>query len=146
LEESDRRSFVMLSMYFVSQETQTFCGVASSTMVLNALVPKEQRLLVPEWNPYRLFAQSVFFTPEVEKIVPESVVRGAGMTLQQLGDALGTYPVEVGVSHASEKSEQVFREDAKKVLSSGGGLIVNYHRKDVGQPGGGHFSPLAAYH
>src|SRR5205814_968114 len=68
------------------------------------------------------------------------------MTLQQLGDALGTYPVEVGVSHASEKSEQVFREDAKKVLSSGGGLIVNYHRKDVGQPGGGHFSPLAAYH
>jgi hypothetical protein len=60
LEESDlRQSFVPLCMYFVTQETQTFCGVASSTMVLNALVPKDERPLVPEWKPYRLFAQSV---------------------------------------------------------------------------------------
>ena len=44
LEESRaRQSFVPLSMYFVSQETQTFCGVASATMVLNALIPKEER-------------------------------------------------------------------------------------------------------
>lgn len=25
-------------------------------------------------------------------------------------------------------------------------LIVNYHRTGVGQKGGGHFSPIAAYH
>src|SRR5215471_13005089 len=106
LEESHRRSFVTLGMFFLSQETQTFCGVASSTMALNALVSKDERPLVPEWSPYCLFAQSVFFTPEVEEIAPRNGVLANGMPLQQLGDALGTFPVKVGVSHASDKSEE----------------------------------------
>jgi len=148
LEESDRRSFVTLGMYFLSQETQTFCGVASSTMVLNALVPKEERPDVPpNWTPYRLFAQSVFFTPAVEKIAPQEGVRHKGMTLQQLGDALGTFPVQVGVFHASDKSEEAFRKAATDALSgSASCLIVNYLRTGLGQVGGGHFSPIAAYH
>ena len=147
LEESDRRSFVTLGMFFLSQETQTFCGVASSTMALNALVSKKERPLVPEWSPYRLFAQSVFFTPEVEKIAPRNGVLANGMTLQQLGDALGTFPVKVGVSHASDKSEEDFRKDATEALrGSASYLIVNYLRTSVGQNGGGHFSPIAAYH
>lgn len=146
LDQSARRSFVTLGMYFLSQETQTFCGVASSTMVLNALVPKEERPRVPEWDPYRFFAQSVFFTPEVEKIAPRKDVLNKGMTLQQLGDALATFPVRVEVCHASDKSAEAFRLDAKEVLSSSHCLIVNYLRTGVGQVGGGHFSPLAAYH
>ncbi len=147
LEESDRRSFVTLGMYFLSQETQTFCGVASSTMVLNALVPKQERPPVPAWNPYCLFAQSVFFTPAVEKIAPRKVVLEQGMTLQQLGDALATFPVHVGVCHASDKSEKNFREDAKEALKgSTRCVIVNFLRTGVGQVGGGHFSPIGAYH
>jgi hypothetical protein len=147
LEESDRRSFVTLGMYFLTQETQTFCGVASSTMVLNALVPKDKRPPVPEWKPYLLFAQSVFFTPEVEKIAPREVVLKQGMTLQQLGEVLRTFPVEATVSHASDKSENNFREEAKDALrGSTSCLIVNYLRTGVEQKGGGHFSPLAAYH
>ena len=147
LEESDRRSFVTLGMFFLSQETQTFCGVASSTMALNALVSKKERPLVPEWSPYCLFAQSVFFTPEVEEIAPRNGVLANGMTLQQLGDALGTFPVKVGVSHASDKSEEDFRKDATEALrGSASYLIVNYLRTSVGQVGGGHFSPIAAYH
>ena len=147
LEESDRRTFVTLGMYFLSQETQTFCGVASSTMVLNALVPKAERPLVPEWEPYRLFAQSVFFTPEVEKIAPRKIVLEQGMTLQQLGDALATFPIHVGVCHASDKSAEAFREDAKDALrGSTRCVILNFLRTGVGQVGGGHFSPIAAYH
>jgi Phytochelatin synthase len=149
LEESDaRQSFVPLSMYFVTQETQTFCGVASSTMVLNALVPKDQRAIVYEWKPYRLFAQSVFFTCEVEKIAPRNDVLDRGMTLEQLGKALGTSPVNVDVFHAGGKNdEDVFRNKAKEVLRSHDSfLIVNFDRKKVGQVGGGHFSPIAAYH
>ena len=147
LEESDRRSFVTLGMFFLSQETQTFCGVASSTMALNALVSKKERPPVPEWSPYCLFAQSVFFTPEVEKIAPRNGVLANGMTLQQLGDALGTFPVKVEVSHASDKSEEDFRKDATEALRGPANyLIVNYLRTSVGQVGGGHFSPIAAYH
>lgn len=147
LEESDRRSFVTLGMYFLSQETQTFCGVASSTMVLNALVPKDKRPVVPEWDPYPLFAQSVFFTKEVEEIAPREVVLKQGMTLQQLGEVLRTFPVEVMVWHVSDKSETDFRENAKDALrGSASCLIVNYLRTSVEQKGGGHFSPLGAYH
>ena len=146
LDESDRRSFVTLGMYFLSQDTQTFCGVASGTMVLNALVPKNERPPVSEWNPYHLFAQSVFFTPAVEKIAPRKDVLSNGMTLQQLGEALSTFPVRVAVSHGSDKCEKDFRKDAMGALSGVGCLIVNFLRTSVGQDGGGHFSPIVAYH
>jgi hypothetical protein len=68
LEECDaRESFVPLSMFFVTQDSQTLCGVASSTMVLNALIPEKARAIVDEWKPCRLFAQSVFFTPDTAR-------------------------------------------------------------------------------
>jgi len=86
-------------------------------MALNALVPKEERPHVPEWKPYLFFAQSVFFTPEVEKIAPRKDVLEKGMTLQQLGDALATLAVQVEVSHASNKSKEAFRRDVKEGLS-----------------------------
>jgi hypothetical protein len=149
LEESQaRQSFVPLIMYFVTQDTQTFCGVASATMVLNALVPKDERPSVPEWKPYRLFAQSVFFTDEVEKIAPRKDVLERGMTLAQLGAVLGTSPVKVEVFHASEdNNEDIFRKAAKEVLSNQESyLISNFLRTAVGQVGAGHFSPIAAYH
>ena len=149
LEESHaRQSFVPLSMYFVSQETQTFCGVVSATMVLNALVPKDDRPNVPEWKPYRLFAQSVFFTNEVEKIAPRKDVLERGMTLAQLGAVLGTFPVKVEVFHACENNnEDAFRKAAKAVLNDHDKyLISNFLRTAVGQVGAGHFSPIAAYH
>ena len=60
LEESDRRSFVTLGMSFLSQETQTFCGVASSTMALNALVSKKERPLVPRVEPLSPFRSICF--------------------------------------------------------------------------------------
>jgi Phytochelatin synthase len=149
LEESQaRQGFVPLSMYFVSQETQTFCGVASSTMVLNALVPKDERPNVPEWKPYRLFAQSVFFTDAVEKIAPRKDVLERGMTLAQLGAVLGTFPVKAEVFHAGgNNGEYAFRKAAKEALSGHDSyLISNFLRTAVGQVGAGHFSPIAAYH
>ena len=135
-------------MYFVTQDTQTLCGVASSTMVLNALIPEKERAIVYEWKPYRLFAQSVFFTCEVEKIAPRNDVLDRGMTLEQLGKALATYPVKVEVFHANSKNdESAFRNAAKEVLRGPDGfVIVNFLRTKVGQLKGGHFSPIAAYH
>ena len=148
LEQSGaRQSFVPLSMYFVSQDTQTFCGLASSTMVLNSLAPKETRPKTPEWSPYRLYAQSNFFTDAVKKIYTPEKWKNQGITLGTLGEVLATFPIKVAVSHASDKSEDAFRTEAKRVLSQPDGhLVVNYLRSAVAQVGEGHISPLVAYH
>jgi Phytochelatin synthase len=149
LEESDaRQSFVPLSMFFVTQDTQTLCGVASSTMVLNALIPEKDRAIVHEWKPYRLFAQSEFFTCEVQQFANRNDVLDRGMTLEQLGKALGTYPVKVEVFHANRQHDaRVFKDAAKEVLRGRDSfVIVNFLRTAVGQQTGGHFSPIAAYH
>ena len=148
-QESDsHKSIVPLSMYFVTQVTQTYCGVASSTMVLNALIPDAQRPTTPEWSPYRLFAQSNFFTDEVLKIVSRESVLKNGMILDKLGAVLRTYPVKVEVFHAGGKNdESAFRNAAKEALRSGERFVIlNYLRTAVAQKTGGHFSPLAAYH
>jgi hypothetical protein len=42
--------------------------------------------------------------------------------------------------------EQTIRSELIDNLMRGGDyVIVNYRRRDVGQPGGGHISPLGAY-
>jgi hypothetical protein len=150
LEESDaRQSFVPLSMYFVTQDTQTLCGVASSTMVLNALIPDPQRPTLFEGPPpFRLFAQSNFFTDQVEKIIHRKEVEAQGMILDKLGEVLGTFPVTVEVVHAGgTNNEDTFRKAAKEVLRSRDRFVIlNYLRTAVGQETGGHFSPIAAYH
>jgi len=147
LEESRaRHSFVPLSMYFETQKTQTYCGVATSTIVLNALAPKDTRPRTEAWGKYGFYTQDGFFTPEVLKIAKPEEVRHNGMTLDQLGGALKTFPVGVTIAHASDKSEATFRQEATNVLKGSASLlIVNFDRQKVSQEGSGHFSPIAAY-
>src|SRR5436189_4485335 len=59
LRESDAyEAFVPLSVNFVTQENQAFCGVASIVMVLNAMqLPAPA---VPEYDPYHTFTQDNF--------------------------------------------------------------------------------------
>ena len=51
-------AYVPLSVNFLTQKNQAFCGVASIVMVLNALqVPAPT---TPEYEPYRTFTQDNF--------------------------------------------------------------------------------------
>jgi hypothetical protein len=113
-------------------------------MVLNALgVPAPT---TPEFDPYKTFTQDNVFTPATEKVLPQETLRRMGMTLDQIGDFLGTYEVRAEVQHAAESSLEEFRSLAREYLGSPGRhVIVNYLRKSIGQEKGGHISPLAAY-
>ena len=54
------QSYWPLSIQFVTQKNQAFCGVASIVMVLNALgVPAPT---TPEFDPYKTFTQDNVFT------------------------------------------------------------------------------------
>src|SRR3712207_811645 len=69
LQESDSlEAFVPLSVNFVTQKNQAFCGVASIVMVLNAMqLPAPA---VPEYEPYRTFTQDNFLDEHTEAILP----------------------------------------------------------------------------
>jgi hypothetical protein len=145
LQESEAlQSYWPLSIQFVTQKNQAFCGVASIVMVLNALgIPAPT---APEFEPYRTFTQENVFTPATETILPQATVLKMGMTLDQIGAFIATYAVKAKIHHASDSSLEEFRKLAKEYLNaSGHHVIVNYLRKSMGQEKGGHISPLAAY-
>lgn len=146
LKTSDYQSdFYSLIQYFVTQKNLAYCGVASSVMVLNAL--EIRRPHTPPFAPYRLFTQTNFFTPAVEKVVSAKQVGFRGMTLSQLGDMLNTFSgVSATVYHADKSSEGLFKIMALAALKGQGAfIIVNIERAAMGETGGGHMSPLGAY-
>lgn len=138
------QSYWPLSIQFVTQKNQAFCGVASIVMVLNALgVPAPT---TPEFDPYKTFTQENVFTPATEKVLPQETLREIGMTLDQMGGFIQTYGVKAEIHHASGSSVEEFRTLAKEYLGTPNRhVIVNYLRKSIGQEKGGHISPLAAY-
>jgi hypothetical protein len=116
---------------FEPQRRPAFCGVASSVAVLNALHTSGPRL-----------TQAGFFAD----LPTELRVTFTGMTLQQLGELLRKHGAEVEIVFASDTNLDAFRVMARENLSrSGDYVLVNYQRASLGQHGGGHISPLAAY-
>ena len=139
-----RDAYFELAANFVTQKTQSYCGVASIVMVLNAM--KLPAPVVPEYEPYKTFTQDNVLDDNTDKILPRPVLARMGMTLDQLGRLIETRPVSVAVHHASDSSLEAFRAKAKDYLGKPDHfVVVNYLRKAIGQERGGHISPLAAY-
>ncbi len=146
IESEAKEDFWQLSAHFLTQITQSYCGVASSVMVLNSLgLPAPQD---PRFNPYARFTQRNFFTnPATRAVLPAKVVRYQGMTLAQLGELLRSHGAQVRVMPASNTTLDEFRTLVKTSLAQPDNyVLVNYLRKAMGQKTGGHISPLAAYH
>ena len=143
-ESEARAAYFPLAVNFLTQKTQSYCGVASIVMVLNALgVPAPT---TPEYQPYQTFTQDDVLDAKTDAILPRDVLAKQGMTLDQLGALLATQPVAVEVVHAADGPLDQFRSRARDYLSKKDHyVIVNYLRKAIGQQLGGHISPLAAY-
>lgn len=145
LVESDaREAYFALASNFLTQKTQSFCGVASIVMVLNSLgVPAPE---VAEYQPYRTFTQDNVLDEKTDTVLPRATLAEIGMTLDQIGGILATKGVSASVHHATDTSLDEFRKMARAALGDKGRfVIVNYLRKAMGQEKGGHISPLAAY-
>ncbi len=139
-----REAYFPLADNFVTQKTQSFCGVASMTMVFNAMALPAPA--VPEYEPFKTFTQDNVLDEATEAVIPKATILKQGMTLDQLGAAIATKPVEASVRHAADSSLDTFRSEARDYLAQKGHfVIVNYLRKAMGQQTGGHISPLAAY-
>jgi len=129
---------------FLTQDNLTYCSIASSVMVLNALnisAPAD-----PDHPPYKFFTQTNFFSKNIQAILPAAKVQHSGATLDEISRALLTYPINVKTIHADHINETQFRYLAKQALAQDNTyIIVNFLRTGLGEQGNGHMSPLAAY-
>jgi hypothetical protein len=164
-----RVDFPHLANEFETQENKAFCGVASAVIVLNTLRDRDDRFPKPEdsrlappgpkaFDPlFHRFTQGDFFTPATDAIKRREEILGAphapgaapsgGLQLRQLAGVLTAHGLAVEVRVVDDRlTPAVIRAEIAKNLSTEGDyVLVNYSRGGVGQPGGGHISPLGAY-
>jgi glutathione-S-conjugate glycine hydrolase len=137
-------SFLPLAAHFLTQDTQTYCGVASIAMVLNAMtVPAPT---TSDYAPHRLFTQDNLFSGRTDGIISADRVARQGMSLRQVAQILRAYGVEAEALLASDSNVNAFRDLAVEALQGADRhVIVNYARSALGQDAIGHISPLGAY-
>jgi hypothetical protein len=168
---SARADFAALSNQFEGQPNDVFCGPTSAAIVLNALyglqsaLPGDRSRRGSQDSPNRRDGADLNlprFTPDsvIEKgkktraqvfgepmRLGDRTIRDFGYQLHQLAELLegnGAVVKKVVVSDAL--SDDIIRAELIRNMQTGGDyVIVNYLRKAVGQAGGGHISPLAAY-
>lgn len=145
---SETSDFYPLIARFVSEKRQTFCGIASSVMVLNALeLPPP---VAPQWYPSQYWDEdNIFTTAALEKVATVQAIEAGGITLDQLATLLETSGAKPERVFASDSNVDAFRQAAIKALADPDAfLVVNVGRAELGQggvEGGGHISPIAAY-
>lgn len=135
--------YVPLTVQFITQQNQAFCGVASTVMVLNAMgIPAP---LAPEWER-QYFTQDNLFNEQTEAVIPRSVIERQGLTLAELAGIFESYPVTAEIHYGSDVTLEEFRQRiADNLAEPGNFVVVNYLRRAIGQERGGHISPIAAY-
>ena len=129
---SARDDYPELSAHFETQKLRSFCGVASSVIVLRSLG--------------RDVTQVTLVNARAEAVRPLWRIAFGGMTLAQLAGILAANDVEVTRRHADRATLDQFRTAVRRNLASDDDyLVVNYQRAQLGQPRRGHISPIAAY-
>jgi hypothetical protein len=121
-----------LAKHFQTQIYRSYCGVASSVTVLNALgVEVDQRSFFAH-NGARARSQlRTFFT---------------GMPLRDLSQLLDAHGVVATVHYGTALSLAEFRQRLLANLANADDFVlINYARETLGQKPGGHISPIAAY-
>jgi len=118
---------------FEAQQYLSYCGVASSVMVLRSLGDKD-------------VSQDNFFSDATQKVHSRYETFFGGMTLKQLGGLLNAHGVKANVFHADDSSLEEFRRHTRQNLEEPNNFVlINYLRRAIKQKSGGHISPIAAY-
>ena len=151
--------------HFDTQVTQSFCSVATSATILNALAANaasQGRAVAvpvdPVYSPYRYYTQRNILE-DIPCVATVKTHNGAeldaqfialhGATLDEWSQYLKCHADVVQKHHARSGGVGEFRaalERAYGAQPSGELVAVNFDRKGVEEFGGGHMSPLAAYH
>ncbi|KAL5561955.1 hypothetical protein UlMin_031702 [Ulmus minor] len=132
-------NFYRLISYFQTQSEPAFCGLASLSMVLNALAIDPRR----KWKgPWRWFDESMLDCCE-----PLEKVKARGISLGKLVCLAHCAGAKVEAFRTNHSSIHDFRKQVMKSSTSGDcHVISSYNRATFKQTGTGHFSPIGGYH
>ncbi len=134
LERSYNLPYPALKQHYEPQ-LKNYCGVASSIMIFRSL-------------GIRNYTQESFFTEAVLKIRTREAATRGGFSFEELVQSLQTFPnLNVAYIYADSFQTPADLEEALKDLMTTEDLyiIANFNRRKMGQTGGGHYSPIAAY-
>jgi Phytochelatin synthase len=166
-----KADFAALANQFEGQSNAAFCGPTTAAIVLNALgpgageLPRDRSRLrsddlkhLPAAADLTLarFTQDNVFdkSPKTRAqalgepmLINGKTVRDVGFQLRQLDALLRAHGLATRLVVVDEaKADAEIRDELRRNLErSGDFVVVNYTRRAVGQPGGGHISPLGAY-
>ncbi|QBY45990.1 phytochelatin synthase family protein (plasmid) [Arsenophonus nasoniae] len=170
-----KNDFFSLIQQFEGQENKVYCGIASATIVVNALRVKnkekanqikpdstrislDEQIYFPKnknWTPFwnRYTQESVVnFSPKAKinifgKPMIENGLQDYGLNLNDEKMLLTTLDLQVKKIHVTSLNN--ITKMKKEIISSindfDSYVIINYLRTSLGQSGGGHFSPLVAW-
>ena len=130
--------------HLVTQKTQSYCGIATSAMILNTLTI-ESAPVDPLYAPYQYWTQDNFFDNCTSEILSAYGVLNYGTTLEQLSKMISCHDVHSYRFHANETTESYFRSYVEFALGADSLVAVNFHRLGIGEFGGGHWSPVLAF-
>ncbi|KAL0037777.1 hypothetical protein WJX77_011527 [Trebouxia sp. C0004] len=139
--------FWLLAQEFTTQDSQDWCGLASASMVLNALPIPKPAINAFEGYPY--FYQDNILKTSKPKVMTASEVAKSGLGLDDITDILNAHVgVEAEALHTDPGAVSLdqFRQSiADAMAASDTYLIANFDRYEFMGEGGGHHSPLGAY-
>lgn len=141
---SQRQVFFAMQPYVETQQNLAFCGPASIVAVMNSLGtprPAESRLY-----PYTFYTQDNIFNADTQRVKSFVMVSVRGMTLADMAAFFQALGVKASAHYADTMDADALRALLKNALANPNMRVVaNFQRKLLGQEGGGHQSPLAAY-
>lgn len=76
IDSQARRAYWPLSVHFLTQKNQAYCGVASIVIVLNALAVKAPP--APGYEPFATFTQDNLLDDRTESILPQQTLLNRG--------------------------------------------------------------------
>lgn len=163
--------FPALANQYEAQANSIFCGPTTAAIVLNAVhggsadLPRDRGRLraedlayipdgidpvVPRYTPDSVIAKGAKTRAQVlgkPATVNGKPVKDFGYQLRQLDEMLRANGLHTRLVVADDKvaDERIRADLVENLKRRGDYVIVNYSRRAVGQPGGGHISPLGAY-
>ncbi|TKY62338.1 Glutathione gamma-glutamylcysteinyltransferase 3 [Spatholobus suberectus] len=139
LERGTMEGFFKLISYYQTQSEPAYCGLATLSVVLNALAIDPGR----KWKgPWRWFDESMLDCCE-----PLAKIKSEGITFGKVACLARCNGAKVEALRSDQSSANDFRDRVFSCSSSEGcHVIVSYHRTPLNQTGIGHFSPVGGYH
>ncbi|RLA22561.1 MAG: phytochelatin synthase [Gammaproteobacteria bacterium] len=175
-ESNYKTDFFKLANHFESQHNKIFCGPTSAAIVLNSLRVRSGAVQIPEdntllnqadlkylaskkWSPFfqRYTQNNVFLnSPKSRALVLGKAltdkqgkpIKDRGFQLRQLAELFQEHGLttKIRIVDQSLDNKTIKNEIIENLRTPDDYVIVNYKRSVLNQPGGGHISPLGAYH